>query len=265
MAVRVVGLSGLPESGLVMAGCEDERQARKLAEERAQRGREQSLQSTRHASLDDLFRQIEEEARKDLKVVVKADVQGTAEAVVESLVKLNTEKIKVDVIHAGVGAITENDILLAAASDAIVIGFHVRVNPGVNRLAQNEGVEIRLYSIIYELIDQVREAMEGLLAPEKREVSVGNAEILKIFDLSRGKICGCKVSKGVVKVGAHARVLRAKELIYNGMVQSLRRFTDDVKEVATGFECGIRMDNFADFEPGDIIEVYEIREEKAKL
>jgi len=264
-AVQVVGLNGLPECGQVMAGCEDEKQAKKLASDRSDKGREQMLQTVRHTSLDDLFRQIEEEARKDLKLIVKADVQGTAEAVVESLSKLGTEKIQVEVIHAGVGAVTDNDILLAAASSAIVVGFHVRVNPGVNRLAKEKGVEIRLYSIIYELLDQVRNAMEGMLDPEYHEENLGQAEILKIFDLTKGKVCGCKVIKGHIKVGSHARVYRAKELIYNGMIQSLRRFTDDVKEVAQGFECGIRLDNFADFEPGDVIDVYEMKAEKAKL
>ncbi len=264
-AVKVVGLSGLPECGMVLVGCKDDKQARKLAENREDQARQDQLQSTRRASLDDLFRQIEEENRKDLNVIVKADVQGTSEAVVQSLKKLDCDKIHTDVVHAGVGAVTENDVLLAAASDAIIVGFHVRVNPGVNKLAKDEGVEIRLYSIIYELIEQVRSAMEGMLEPELREVPLGQAEILKIFDLSRGKVIGCRCLKGNIRVGKNARVLRDKEIIYNGVIQSLRRFTDDVREVDAGLECGIRLDNFMDFEPGDIVQCYDYIEEKVKL
>ena len=264
-AVKLVGLDGLPECGAVVAAVDDERMAKRLAGEREAAMREENLQSGRKASLDDLFRQIEEESRNDLKVIVKADVQGTAEAVVDSLNKQATDKIRVDVIHQGVGAITENDVLLASASDAIIIGFHVWVNPGVNKLAKEEGVEVRLYSIIYELIDQVRNAMEGMLAPEIKEVYVGDAEIQKIFNLTKGKICGCKVIKGKIKVGSHARVYREDDIIYNGMIASLRRFQDDVKEVDQGFECGIRLDNFIDFEEGDKIQCYEYKEEKVSL
>ena len=217
-------------------------------------------------TLDDLFSQMENGKRNTLKVVVKTDVCGSSEAIVESLKKLPSEKISVEVLHTGVGAITENDVLLAASSDAIVIGFHVRVNPGVNDLAKKENVEIRLYSIIYELLEDIKDAMAGRLEPDKREKELGVAHILKIFELSRGpKICGCMVESGVVRVGAKARVRRAKELIYNGEVASLRRFHDDVKEVKAGLECGIRLDNFADFVEGDEIELYEIELKKATL
>lgn len=264
-AVRVVGLSGLPECGAIMAGCEDEKQAKRLAEEREDKARETDLQSTRKASLDDLFRQIEEEARNDLNVIIKTDVQGTTEAVIESLRKIESDKIRVEVIHSGVGSITENDVLLASASDAIIIGFHVRVNTGVNKLAKEEGVEIRLYSIIYELIEQVKEAMLGMLAPDVREVPVGKAEIVKIFNLTKGKVCGCMAKEGKIRVGAHARVYREDDVIYNGVISSLRRFQDDVREVDSGLECGIRLDNFIDFEPGDVIDVYDYKEEAAKL
>ena len=175
-------------------------------------------------------------------------------------------KIRVEVIANGVGPINENDITLAAASNAIVVGFHVRVNPGVNDIAKKQNVEIRLYSIIYELLEDITDALAGKLEPEKREKSLGEAKILQIFELSKGpKICGCMVESGSVKVGAKARVRRGGDLIYNGEVASLRRFHDDVKEVKAGLECGIRLDNFTDFEVGDEIELYEIELRKATL
>ena len=263
--VKVVGLSGVPEAGTRMAVCESFAQARELAEQRGAENRLESLASkSSGASLEDLFSKMEESGeRNNLKVVVKADVRGSSEAIVESLKKLPSEKISVDVLHTGVGAITENDILLAASSGAIVIGFHVRVNPGVNELAKKQNVEIRLYSIIYELLEDIQDALTGRLAPEKREKELGVVKILKIFELSKGpKICGCMVEKGIAKVGAKARVFRGSELIFNGEVRSLRRFQDDVKEVRAGLECGIRLDNFMDFTEGDTIQLYEIELKK---
>jgi len=263
--VKVVGLSGVPEAGTRMAVCESFAQARELAEQRGAENRLESLASKNSGtSLEDLFSKMEDSGeRNNLKVVVKADVRGSSEAIVESLKKLPSEKISVDVLHTGVGAITENDILLAASSGAIVIGFHVRVNPGVNELAKKQNVEIRLYSIIYELLEDIQDALTGRLAPEKREKELGVVKILKIFELSKGpKICGCMVEKGIAKVGAKARVFRGSELIFNGEVRSLRRFQDDVKEVRAGLECGIRLDNFMDFTEGDTIQLYEIELKK---
>ncbi len=261
-AAKVVGLSGLPDSGTILAGCKNEKQAKKLAEERDALWREGYLQPKRQANLEDLYKQIEEDARKELNVVVKTDAQGTSEAVVEILKKLESSKIQMKIIHAGVGSISENDVLLASASDAIVVGFHVRVNAGVNALAKKEGVQIQLYSIIYELAERIKEALTGMLDPEFREEQLGKAEILQVFSMSKSvnKICGCKVNKGIVKVGGKARVYRDDELIYNGVIQSLRRFQDDVKEVKSGFECGIRLDHFNEFDVGDFIDVYEFVE-----
>ena len=166
----------------------------------------------------------------------------------------------------GVGAITENDVMLASASGALIVGFHVRVNPGVNEMAKRQGVEIRLYSIIYELLAEIKDALAGRLAPDKREVSRGQAKILQIFSMTKGpKVCGCMVEQGLVRVGAKARVFRNGDLIFNGDVKSLRRFQDDVKEVRAGLECGIRLDNFMDFEEGDIIEIFDIELQKATL
>ncbi len=265
-AVKVVGLEGVPECGAILVVCDDEKQVKRLAEERLNRLRETQLQPRRQTSLDDLFRQIKEEERKELKLIIKSDVQGTGEAIVSALKKQESPKVKLDIIHCGVGAISDNDVLLAAATDAVIAGFHVRVNPGVNGLANRNGVEIRLYSIIYEMVEQIKEAMEGMLDPELRESSLGKCQILQIFELSKGgKVCGCSVQKGLVRVGAKARVFRNEELIYNGSISNLRRFYDDVKEVKQGFECGIRLDNFADFETGDIIDVYEYKEFTATL
>ena len=265
--VKVVGLSGVPEAGTKLAVCESLAEAKELAEQRSVDNREEALSSRLPGtSLEDLFSQMDTGERNNLKVVVKADVRGSADAIVESLKKLPSEKISVDVLHAGVGAISENDVLLAASAGAIVIGFHVRVNPGVNDLAKKEKVEIRLYSIIYELLEDIEDALTGRLAPEKREKDLGTVRILKIFQLSKGpKICGCLVEKGSAKVGAKARVYREKELIFNGEVKSLRRFQDDVKEVHAGLECGIKLDNFMDFTEGDVIHLYEIELKKATL
>ena len=201
-----------------------------------------------------------------MRLIIKSDVRGSGEAIEESLKQLPSDKIGVEVVMNGVGAITENDVTLAAASDAIVVGFHVRVNPGVNDIAEKSKVEIRLYSIIYELLEDITDALTGRLEPEKREKDLGKAKILQIFELNKGpKVCGCLVEDGVVKVGSKARVFRNNQLIYNGEVASLRRFQDDVKEVRAGLECGIRLDNFVDFIEGDVIELYEIELKKATL
>ena len=201
-----------------------------------------------------------------MRLIIKSDVRGSGEAIEESLKQLPSDKIGVEVVMNGVGAITENDVTLAAASDAIVVGFHVRVNPGVNDIAEKSKVEIRLYSIIYELLEDITDALTGRLEPEKREKELGKAKILQIFELNKGpKVCGCLVEDGVVKVGSKARVFRNNQLIYNGEVASLRRFQDDVKEVRAGLECGIRLDNFVDFIEGDLIDLYEIELKKASL
>lgn len=266
--VKVAGLSGVPEAGTKLVVCSSEHHAKELAEARAEKKREESLLSTSAsgASLEALFSKMESDKKQSLCVVLKADVNGSCEAIVESFKKLPSDKITINVIHAGVGAITENDVLLAASSHGIVVGFHVRVNPGVNTLAKKENVEIRLYSIIYELIEDITDALTGRLAPEKRERELGVAKILQIFELSKGpKVCGCVVEKGVVKVGAKARVFRRGELIFNGEVRSLRRFHDDVREVKQGLECGIKLDNFADFDVNDVIQIYDIELKKATL
>lgn len=261
MPVKVLGLSGVPEAGSILEVCANERIAKEKAGARHEETRRDDLNLQRHASLEDLFRQIEEDAREEIKLIIKADVQGSLEAIEDSIEKIKSEKIKINIIHSGVGEITENDISLAAASDAIVFGFHVRAMPGVNRLAKQRRVEIRLYAVIYELLEQLQEAMRGRLQPETRETPLGEAEIIEIFKTSvSGRICGCRVNGGLVRVGVNAKVYREGGLIYNGHVSSLRRFKDDVREVRSGLECGIRLDNFEDFLVGDTIEFFEVTE-----
>ncbi len=264
--VKVVGLSGVPEAGDRLEICASEREARQLADDRVAEKRGQMLATSSIASAEDLFSRLNREDRNTLNIIIKSDVKGSGEAIAQSLDQLPSDKIKAEVVSNAVGPISDSDIDLAAATGAIVVGFHVRVNPGVNDLAKKRGVEIRLYSIIYELLEDITDALAGKLEPEKREKVIGTARILQIFELSKGpKICGCRVDSGVVKVGAKARVRRSKELIYNGEVVSLRHFRDDVREVKAGLECGIRLDNFADFVEGDEIEIYEIELKKATL
>ncbi|MFA6568442.1 MAG: translation initiation factor IF-2 [Victivallales bacterium] len=269
--IKLVGLSGVPAAGATFIVC-NEKEAKKIAEEREAESRTTGLEAENTAqgiggtNLEDLMKRLEKGQKQTLSIIIKADVQGSVEAIAESLKKFPSEKIQIDILHSGIGAITENDVLLAAASSAIVVGFHVRVNPGVNSLAKKQQVEIRLYSIIYELIEDLKDALAGKLAPDQREKELGTTKIIKIFEISKGpKVCGCMVEKGLIRVGAKARVYRNSELIFNGSVQSLRRFQDDVKEVRQGLECGIRLDNFLDFHEGDIIQAYEIEYKKATL
>ena len=264
--VKIVGLNGVPEAGDQLECCASEKEARTIASERVAAKRTETLSSSAITSAEDLFSKLNQEEQNTLNLIIKADVRGSGEAIAQSLSQLPSDKIRSVVVANGVGPISESDIDLAAATNAIVVGFHVRVNPGVNDLAKKRGVEIRLYSIIYELLEDITDALAGKLAPERKEKVVGEARILQIFELSKGpKICGCRVDSGVVKVGAKARVRRDKELIYNGEVASLRHFRDDVREVKAGLECGIRLDNFADFLVGDEIEIYEIELKKATL
>ena len=264
--VKLVGLSGVPEAGDQLLVMGSEKEARLEAERRSEEKRTEQLATSNISTADDLFNKLNSEGRRTLNVIIKSDVKGSGEAIAQSLQELPSDKIKVEVIANRVGSICDNDIELAAATNALVVGFHVQVSPGVNDLASKRHVEIRLYTIIYELLEDITDALAGKLEPEKRETVTGKARILQIFELSKGpKICGCKVESGSVKVGAKARVRRSKELIYNGEVTSLRHFKEDVKEVKAGLECGIRLDNFADFVEGDEIEFYNIELKKASL
>jgi translation initiation factor IF-2 len=245
---------------------ENDRIARELAEQRTLEARAAANQEARaKVTLETLFTTLAENTAKTLKIVVKADTQGSVEAICEALKKIESDKVSLEIIHSAVGTITESDVLLSSASKGVILGFHTRIDNGVPEIAKREGVQIKLYSIIYELIDQVKEAMAGLLDPELKEVVVGAAEVRKIFELSKGgNVAGCAVSSGRVLRGK-VRIRRRKETIYEGIIQSLRRFQDEVNEVRAGMECGIRVDGFNDFQPGDVIETFTIEKVAAKL
>ncbi len=264
--VEVTGLSGVPEAGESFHAVEDERVAKEIAQHRHHKIREAELAKNSKISLEQLYARIQEGDVKELKVVVKADVQGSVEAVADTLTKLSTDACRLIVIHSGVGGITETDISLAAASDAIVLGFNVRPAPKAANLAELEGVDIRLYNVIYDAINDIKDAMEGLLAPTLKEVDLGRAEVREAFNVTKvGTIAGCYVVSGKIQRNAHARLLRDDVVVWTGKLSSLRRFKDDVKEVGTNYECGIGLENYNDIKPGDIIEVYEIKEEKTSL
>ncbi len=255
--IKVMGLSGVPEAGDKITLCANEREAKEIADEAARQARLEN-NNVEAVTLESLFENLKKEDKPDLKLILKTDVRGSLEAIVDSIAKIKSDKVTVTVIHSGVGEITENDVILATASKAIIMGFHVRSMPGVNKVAKQKGVEIRLYSIIYELLEDVQNAMRGQLTPEFNDKYLGRAEIVQIFTNSKvGKICGCRVNDGLIRVNAKAKVYRDKELIYNGLIHSLKHFKDDVREVKSGLECGITLDNFEDFEEHDIIEVFE--------
>ena len=255
---KVLGLSGLPNAGDELVVMENERSARQLSEERLGAQRQEKLAAPKRATLENLFANLEAEQKKVLQIVLKADMQGSLEAIIGMLADIPQEKIDLKLIHSAVGPITESDVLLASASDAIIIGFGVKVENSANTAARKEGVQIKLFSIIYELADQMREAMTGLLDPEVREAIIGHAEVKQIFDLSRGMVAGSMVTDGRISRTARARVLRRRQAVYDGGLSTLRRFTEDVKEVRAGLECGIRLGDFSEYEVGDIIECYTL-------
>jgi len=265
VAVRVLGLNGVPEAGLEFSVVEDEKAARELAEQRAHESKAQDLENRSKVTLENLFASLAAAQSKVLKVVVKADTQGSVEAIVEALKKIEAEKVSLEIIHSDVGTITENDVALASASSAVILGFHARLDSTAAEKAKHEGVQVKLYAIIYELIDQVKEAMAGLLEPLVKESIVGSAEVRQIFELSKGvPVAGCMVSSGRIVKGK-VRVRRRKDIIYEGIAQSLRRFQDEVNEVRAGMECGIRVEGYGDFQVGDAIECYSIEKVAAKL
>ena len=266
VAVKVLGLNGVPEAGLEFSVVQDEKAARELADQRAQEAKAQGQEAARaKVTLENLFATMESQQSKVLKVVVKADTQGSVEAIVEALKKIDSEKVSLEIIHSAVGTITESDVALASASSAIILGFHTRVDSGVADKAKHEGVQIKLYAIIYELIDEVKEGMAGLIEPLLKEAIIGSAEVRMVFQLSKGApVAGCVVSSGRIAKGK-VRVRRRKEVIYEGLTQSLRRFQDEVTEVRAGMECGIRIEGFTDFQIGDAIECYSVEKIAQKL
>ncbi len=266
VAVKMLGLNGVPEAGQEFAVVEDEKVARPLAEERVLQAREVSKEARNaKVTLENLFDTLAGTTAKVLKLVVKADAQGSVEAIVDALKQIESDKVSLDIIHSAVGTVTESDALLASASQAVVIGFHTRVDSSAADVAKREGVQIKLYSVIYELIDQVKEAMAGLLEPLIKEVVIGSAEVRKVFELSKGgSVAGCVIASGRIARGK-VRVVRRKNVVYEGNIQSIRRFQDEVNEVRAGMECGIRIDGFNEFQVGDAIESFTIEKVAPKL
>jgi translation initiation factor IF-2 len=266
MPVEVHGITGVPQAGDEFVVVADEKRARQVADHRRLKLREAELSRTTKVTLDNLFSRIKEGETKELRVVLKADTQGSLEAVIDSLHKLSAEEIKVNIIHGGAGAVTETDVMLASASDAIIIGFNVRAPLKVQELAGTERVDLRFYDVIYQIVAEVKDAMEGMLEPIYKESFMGRAEVLETFKVSRvGTVAGCMVNEGRVEQGARIRVLRDDVVINDSKIASLRRYKDEVKEVKAGQDCGIGVENFNDIKIGDILETYTIEEIKAVL
>jgi translation initiation factor IF-2 len=266
MPVEVIGFTGVPDTGDVFVSLADEKQAKEIAAHRAQKIRETELAKSSKLSLEQLYEKIQKGEVKDLNVIVKGDVQGSVEAVSESLRKLTTDAIRLNVIHASVGAITETDVNLATASNAIILGFNVRPEVKAQNLADKEGVDLRLYNIIYDAVDDIKKAMEGLLEPTLKEKHLGRAEIREVFSVPKvGNVAGCFVLDGKVVRNARVRLLRDNVVIFEGKMSTLRRFKDDMKDVASGYECGIGLENYNDIKIGDIIEAFDIEKIAATL
>jgi translation initiation factor IF-2 len=261
--VEILGLDGVPSAGDLLSATDDADRAREIAEYRQRKKREAQLVATAGArgSLEDMFSKIKVGELKELPVVIKTDVHGSLEAVSAGLQKLGTDEVSVRVLHGGVGAITESDVTLAAASGGVILGFNVRANAPARDLAKRDGVEIRYYSIIYELLDEMKALLSGLLAPEAKEVIIGHAEIREIFVVQRiGKIAGCRVTDGLLRRTSKIRLLRDDVVIHEGALGSLKRFKDDVREVREGFECGLSLEGYNDIRNGDVVEAYEVQE-----
>jgi translation initiation factor IF-2 len=261
--VKVLGFIGLPNAGDEFLVMESERATKQLSDERLETKRSNKLYVPQRATLETLLETAG--GRKVLRLVLKADTQGSVEAIVNALKQIETKKVDLDMIHSAVGPISESDILLASASDAVVVGFNVKVESMAVPAAKREGVQVKLYSIIYELLDQMKDAMAGLLDPELRETVIGHAEVKQVFQLSRGIVAGCLVTDGRIARVARARILRKRQPVYDGGVSTLRRFQDDVKEVRSGLECGIKLGDFSEYHVGDVIECYQLEQIAQKL
>jgi translation initiation factor IF-2 len=259
--VEVLGLQGAPSAGDDFITVESEARAREVAEYRQRKHRDAKAVAGARGTLEQMFSKIAAGETKELPVVIKGDVQGSVEAIVSTLEKMGNEEVKVRVLHAAVGGISESDITLAKASGALVVGFNVRANPQARDLARRDDVEIRYYSIIYDVADDVRQALTGMLSPTLREQFLGNAQIREVFNITKvGKVAGCMITEGLVKRGGKVRLLRDNVVIHEGTLGQLKRFKDDVKEVREGYECGMSFENYNDIQVGDIIECFEIEE-----
>ena len=261
MPVEVLGAGGTPAAGDMFNVVENEGKAREIAEYRERKSRDTRTTPAARSSLDQMLQQLKDTNTQEMPVVVKSDVQGSAEAITQAIEKMGNDEVRARVVHAAVGGITESDITLAAASKAPILGFNVRANAQARQLAEEEGVEIRYYSVIYDLVDDIKAAMSGLLSPDLRETMLGNAEVLEVFNMSKsGKVAGCRVTDGLVRRGARVRLIRDSVVIHEGELSSLRRFKDEVKEVNGGQECGMAFENYDDLKIGDVIECFEVEE-----
>jgi translation initiation factor IF-2 len=264
--VSVLGINGAPSAGDKFNVLDDEKEAKSIAQKREQLYREQGLRTTKHITLDEIGRRLAIGDFKELNIIVKGDVDGSIEALSDSLLNLSTEEIQVNIVHKGVGAITEADVNLASASDAIIVGFQVRPTLPARKLAETEQIDIRMYSIIYKAIEEIKAAMEGMLSPDIEEKVLGSAEVRETFDITKvGTIAGCYVLDGIIKRSSKIRLIRDGIVIHSGSLGSLKRFKDDVKEVKNNYECGLNIDKFNDIKIGDIIEAYEEVEVARKL
>ena len=264
--VSVLGLDGAPQAGDPFKVLDDEKEAKMIASKRTQLGREQDVRTQKHLTLDEIGRRIAVGDFKELNVIIKGDVDGSVEALTDSFQNLSTEEIQVNIIFKGVGAITDSDVLLASASEAIIVGFNVKPTLSARKLSEKEQIDIRFYSIIYDAINDLKDAMEGMLSLEMKEESTGEAEVRETFKISRiGTIAGCMVTSGKIFRNSNIRVVRAEEMIFEGKLLSLKRFKDDVKEVAKGYDCGIQINEFNDLVEGDVIQFYQEIAVKRKL
>jgi translation initiation factor IF-2 len=263
--IEITGLNDVPQAGDQFIVFEDEKKARAIGEKRYQRYLESQRRESAKVSLDDLFSRIQEGEVKDLNVIIKADVQGSAEALAGSLRKIDVAGVKINIVHQGVGAITEGDVILASAANAIIIGFNVRPDGNARSMAEQEHVEMRLHRIIYNAIDEIESAMKGMLDPEFVEEITGQVEVRDVFKVSKvGTIAGCYVTEGKISRDAGVRIIRNGIVVYEGKLDTLRRFKDDVKEVATGYECGIKVEKFDDIKVEDVIEAFIMKEVERK-
>jgi translation initiation factor IF-2 len=264
--VEVLGLSGVPEAGDEFVVVSDEARAREVTDYRARKRRETRQKNLARTTMDQLLKSQKEGETRLLPLIIKADVQGSAEAIQGALAKLGTDEVGVQVLQSGVGGITESDVILAQASGAAIIGFNVRANAQARDRAKRDGVEIRYYNIIYNVVDDVKAALSGMLAPELREKFLGNAEILEVFAISKvGKVAGCRVTEGVVRRGARVRLIRDNVVIHEGELSTLKRFKDDTREVLAGQECGMSFANYQDLQKADVIECFEVETVKRAL
>jgi translation initiation factor IF-2 len=261
MPVEILGLSAVPSAGDEFAAVENEARAREIADYRQRRARDARASASQRGTLEQMFSKIQSGEQRELAVVIKTDVQGSAEAISSAVEKLATDEVSVRLLHSGVGGINESDITLAKASDALVIGFNVRASPQARELAARESVDIRYYSIIYDVTDDLAKMILGRTKPKTRERFLGNAQILEVFNITKvGKVAGCRVTEGLVRRGAKVRLLRDNVVIHEGSLSTLKRFKDEVREVRDGLECGMAFENYSDIKQGDVIECFEMEE-----